>query len=322
VTLARRERSRATGREVVLAPADRLTLAFAAGLAVLALGNHPRPLPLVAVLLVLALAQLASARWATVSGCGRVVHDFFPVLCVPSMFNLAGPIIAVTNPARGDRRLAALDRELFGGVPSAWFNLLGRPSWLTDAASVAYVSYLVVPVVMAVALYAAGRRSDFEHFVFTVLTAFLLSYVGYFILPTTGPRVAVEDEPAVLGGGPLSAAARAFLRRVEGNQLDAFPSGHAALSLVYLVFGWRFFPRWRVAVVLAVAAIVFSTVYLSLHYVVDLVAGALLAALLPVVVPVLRGALAGRAEAAAQRPSSKGRHPLPAQPMRSNRPRR
>jgi membrane-associated phospholipid phosphatase len=169
------------------------------------------------------------------------------------------------------------------------------------------VGYPFVPVAMGVALWAAGRTEDFERFVFTVVAAFLLSYACYFSLPTSGPRVAAEAEPTVLGGSALSAAIRAFLRRVEGNQLDAFPSGHTALSLVYL------------------GAILFSTVYLSLHYVVDLLAGALLAAALPVVVPALGralGARPGRAAAPPQRPSSKARQRLPAQPMRSNRPSR
>jgi len=69
---------------------------------------------------------------------------------------------------------------------------------------------------------------------------------------------------------------------------DAFPSGHTTVSLVYLACGWRLFPRWRGALVVVVAGIVFSTVYLSLHYVIDVVAGVALAALLPPVLPVLR----------------------------------
>jgi membrane-associated phospholipid phosphatase len=99
-----------------------------------------------------------------------------------------------------------------------------------------------------------------------------------------------ELEQQVLGGGTFSARVRDFLRAAEVNQLDAFPSGHTALSLVYLGYGWRLFPSWKVRIPLAVsvAGIVFATVYLSLHYVVDLFAGALLALAVPLFVAGLR----------------------------------
>jgi membrane-associated phospholipid phosphatase len=109
-------------------------------------------------------------------------------------------------------------------------------------------------------------------------------------VPTTGPRVPTELELQVLGGGTFSARVRDFLRAAEVNQLDAFPSGHTALSLVYLGYGWRLFPSWKIRVPLAlsVVGIIFATVYLSLHYAVDLVAGAILAASVPFAVVALR----------------------------------
>jgi membrane-associated phospholipid phosphatase len=89
------------------------------------------------------------------------------------------------------------------------------------------------------------------------------------------------SEAQVLGGGAIANGIRAFLRIAEVNTLDAFPSGHAAVSLTFLVLGGRLFPGWRLPIGAGVLAILFSTVYLSLHYVVDLVAGGLVAALVP-----------------------------------------
>lgn len=278
-----------------LTPTDRMTLAFLAALAVVALARHPQPAPLVAAATALA-AGLGAAAWArSRSRFGSLVHDFFPIVSLLVIFDLAGPLIAAANPARWDETLAVLDRRLFGALPAAWLGLLGRPWWLTDAASIAYVSYYVIPVAIGVALWVEGRRGEFEWLAFTVVATFLLSYACYFLMPTSGPRVPVETEDAVLGGSGMSVAVRAFLRVAEGNQLDAFPSGHTAVSLVTLTLGWRLLPRWRVPLVLLVAGILFSTVYLSLHYVVDIVAGALLAALVPLVLPLLRRCLARNA---------------------------
>jgi membrane-associated phospholipid phosphatase len=89
---------------------------------------------------------------------------------------------------------------------------------------------------------------------------------------------------------------RWFLRSLETNQLDAFPSGHTAVSLVVVACGWRVLPRWRLPLVGLLAGIVFSTVYLSLHYVIDLVAGVALAAAMPAVASALRRLLGGVVE--------------------------
>jgi membrane-associated phospholipid phosphatase len=98
----------------------------------------------------------------------------------------------------------------------------------------------------------------------------------------------------------------ALLHMVERNLLDAFPSGHTAISLVCLTLGWRLFPRWRSVLIAATVGILFSTVYLSLHYVTDLIAGAVLAAAMPLVLPPLRRMCAGPSIAAADHQAAVG----------------
>ena len=271
-----------------LAAVDRLILAYLAGLAVLALVYHPRPLPLFALIGAVAISLVVCARFHPHSRLGRWMHDFFPIAGVLATFNLSGPVIGATNTTRWDATFVAWDRALFGALPALWIGLLGRPAWLTDAASIVYCSYYVIPVAMGVALYRADRRAEFEEMAFAVVATFLVSFVCYLAAPTLGPRVPPEQAAAVLGGGAASEAVRWFLHTFEGNELDAFPSGHTALSLIFLAFGWRLFPRWRAPLAVAVAGIVFSTVYLSLHYVVDVVAGVLLAAAMPLLLPALR----------------------------------
>ena len=273
---------------------DRLLLAYLAGLAALALVYVPRPAWLAAGIAAVAIALVGCARSHSHSRLGRWAHDFFPIVGVVACFNLSGPVIAAANATRWDATFASWDRALFGALPVVWVGLLGRPAWLTDAASIVYCSYYVIPVAMGVALYRADRRSEFDAMVFAVVATFLVSYVCYFAAPALGPRVPSGQAARVLGGGATSESIRWFLHRFEGNELDAFPSGHTALSLVFLGFGWRIFPRWRVPLAALVAGIVFSTVYLSLHYVVDVLAGALLAAGMPLLLPPLRRIAAPR----------------------------
>ncbi|HEU4382910.1 MAG TPA: phosphatase PAP2 family protein [Anaeromyxobacteraceae bacterium] len=277
-----------------LEPVDRMILAFLVLLAVVAAARSPDPLSVLAGLAALAGVLLGAAALRERVAAVRVVHDFYPLPAAIAIFNVAGPLIGAANPARWDATFAALDQRLFGTLVTAWRSALGRPDWLTDLASLLYASYYVVPVAMAVALYLEGRRAEFGDAVFGFIATLLVSYAGYFLFPTTGPRVAPEVAAQVLGGGAVSAGVRAFVHFAEVNQLDAFPSGHTALSLVFLAYGWRLFPRWRLPFLLATSGIIFSTVYLSWHYVVDLVAGAVQAACMAWLAPALRRAFGGR----------------------------
>jgi len=268
---------------------DRLLLAFLAALSAVAAVTHPQPMPLLASAAALAGAVLLGAAVGTREGWGRVVHGFAPLPVIITAFNLCGPVIEHANPARWDAALAALDLQLFGPLVGAWRNALGRPALLTDVASIAYASYYVIPFTMAVVLWRQRRKGDFEDLVFTMVGTLLASYASYFLFPALGPRLPHDLEAEVLGGGKVSAAVRAFVALSEGNRLDAFPSAHTALSLVFLVHGFRLFPRWRIPLAVGVAAIIFSTVYLSWHYIIDIAAGAAFAVLvLVVVLPLLR----------------------------------
>jgi len=272
---------------------DRMILAAAAALAAVAAVFHPQPLPILTWLAVLALGLPAAAVAGRRSPAARAVHAFFPLPAVIAIFSLAGPLIGAANPARWDATFAAADLRLFGPLAPAWRAALGRPAWLTDLASVLYFSYYVIPVAMGAVLYARRRQAEFDELTFGLIATLLASYAGYFLFPTSGPRVPAADELRVLGGGAVSAWVRAFLRVAEVNQLDAFPSGHTALSLVFLHYGWRMLPRLRAPLAAAVAGIVFATVYLSLHYVVDLLAGAALALVMVRVAPAARRVLGG-----------------------------
>lgn len=281
---------------------DRMMLAFLAFLAVVAAARHPRPLPFLCTFAVLAGGLLVAAALHDRFAVVRAIHDFYPLPAVIAVFNLVGPLIAVANPARWDELFSAMDQRLFPALVPAWRSARGRPGWLTDLASVAYVSYYLTPVVMAVALYARGRCTEFECAVFGFISTLLVSYVGYFLFPTSGPRLPPGAGVELLGGGAVSAGVLSFMRFVEVNTLDAFPSGHTALSLVFLAYGWRLFPRWRVPLAALVAGIIFSTVYLSWHYVVDLAAGALQALAMTALVPALRWAFGGRPATSAAAP--------------------
>jgi membrane-associated phospholipid phosphatase len=239
---------------------------------------------------------LLLARTGARAGPLGLARDFAPVAIVVAIFMLLQPLIVALNPDRYDAALAAVDARWFAPLAAAWRGALGRPDWFTDLIYAVYWSYYLLPVAVAVAVRAWRGPADFERTVFAVLLAFYLSYLGYFLWPASGPRVPIGEEAVVLGGGVVAGAIREFLRVAEATTLDAFPSGHTALSLVPAALGTRLFPRWAPLLWTWAGAVIFATVYIQVHYVVDVVAGGVLGLAALALAPGVQRAFGGRAE--------------------------
>jgi membrane-associated phospholipid phosphatase len=261
-------------------PSERLTalalVAFSLAVAVARpAGGAPRLL-LAAGLLA---AALLLARTRAAAGPLGFLRDWLPVAVVLALYLALQPVIEALNPRRWDAALAAADARWFAALGAAWRGLLGRPAWLTDLLYAAYVSFYLLPVGVAAAARLRRGPQAFERAVLALLLCFYLSYAGYFLWPALGPRVDRAAEAAVLGGGALSGLVRDFLAGAEATTLDAFPSGHTAVSLVAAALGARLFPRAAPWLWAWAAAVVAATVYVQVHYVADVAGGALLAAL-------------------------------------------
>lgn len=206
------------------------------------------------------------------------VRDWLPVVAVLACYMLLQPIIEASVPWRLDAMLAAIDARYFSGLLETWSGAFGRPTAFTDAVYIAYLSYYFLPIVAAALAWQRDPQT-FERTVFAVLLSFYLTYVGYLLMPASGPRLNPADEAHLLGGGAISEAARLFLRTAEATTLDAFPSGHTTVAVVSAAVGSALCrPAGALALWAWAAAIVFATVYIHVHYVVDIVVGLALAA--------------------------------------------
>jgi membrane-associated phospholipid phosphatase len=272
-------------------PSERLTLAFLAALSAVAVPGLPGSGTSLAVFVTLGAATVLLARNGAVAP--RVVRDFFPVAAVICVYLALEPVIVGGNTGRWDAILAALDERWAGAIVAAWRGAFGRAALAVDAVYVAYLSYYLVPIV-AVVLARREGPDAFERGVFTLLLCYWASFVGYLLFPAAGPRLSPQDEARLLGGGAVSDLVRAFLHWAEKTRLDAFPSGHTAISLVALAVGTRASRRAAAPLAAWVAAVVFSTVYVHVHYVVDVVAGAILAAIVLATADALLHALSPR----------------------------
>lgn len=275
-------------------PSERLSACLLAALLALTALVRPPGWPGQALaygVMLLALGLLARPGGG---GARSAARDFLPVAVVLGTFLLLQPLVVAVNGHRWDAPLAATDARWFGALAARWRGAFGRPAAFTDLVYLAYASFYLLPLTVALLARRRLGPDGFERVAFTLLLGFYLSFLGYFLWPAEGPRVPPALEGAVLGGGPVAAGIRAFLRASERTTLDAFPSGHTALSVLAALLATRPFPRLAPFLWAWALAVVFATVYISVHYVADVAAGLLLVPLVLVLAGPLARRLGGR----------------------------
>jgi membrane-associated phospholipid phosphatase len=223
-------------------------------------------------LLVLALTVAVSRRrWGNIRGV-RFLCDLSPFFFVIVIYELLGGLIPYLRPDV-DNLLIKVDLALFGVHPTVWLEQYFVP-WAADIFALAYASYFFIPVILIVILYFWGKNEEFTVVICTLVLGYYISYIGYIIMPTIGPRFSLASAQHVpLQGGIILDAVVTIVNALEGNKHDCFPSGHTQMTLICLWFALKYKrPLFWIYLPISIA-LIFSTVYLRYHYVIDLVAG-------------------------------------------------
>ena len=226
------------------------------------------------------LAALGAVSWIwprsrLVKGVREVLPFFACVLIYTNLHDTIGFV----NPHDVHHALAALDRELFGVVPAVWAERFVSPG-LTELMQLFYVSFAWIATSTSLILLATRRWREFRTVTLGVIVCFYVGYALYLVFPAAPPRlVLVYEFKRSLQGYPYlfsNLSARAFaLLPVDSRA--AFPSLHAAVSLLALFYAWRYVRAWFWILLPFALGLWVSTIYLRHHYAVDLLAGWLLA---------------------------------------------
>jgi membrane-associated phospholipid phosphatase len=191
-----------------------------------------------------------------------------------------------------DQWLADLDYRIWHAHPTVWLERIQSPA-LTEFLQVGYTLFVPAVLIVAAILWRQRKFGEFQYYAFLIALGFLVSYVGYLIVPARGPRFLLKHLQHIpLQGLWFFENMQSTLDRLESAHYDCFPSGHTELTMLAW-WGSRMISNRLFKVYFAYTLlIIFATVYLRYHYTVDVLAGAVVAAGLILSAPVVYQKLA------------------------------
>lgn len=267
--------------------------------------RHPGGVVRIAVACVL-IAALAGARrlWPD-SRAVKGLREVLPFLCCILIYTNLHDTIGFVNPHDVHGVLAELDREIFGVIPCVWAQQFITPA-RTEVMNFLYLNFFWIAPSTPLLLLARRRFPQFRAAMMGVLLCFYLGYFLYVLFPAAPPRlVLVYEFKRNLQGYPYlmsNLSAQAFsLLPVDSRA--AFPSLHAAVSLVALIYAWRYVRTWFWILLPFCVGLWISTIYLRHHFAVDLIAGWALAPLAVWIAPRLDAWWAARQAALGYAPA-------------------
>jgi len=222
------------------------------------------------------------------------LRHFYPILLYAWLYRETGALNLMFVDHYLDRVFMQWDESIFGFQPSVRFMEALPYLPVSEVFYFFYFSYYIMIVGIGLALYLR-RRERFFHYVSIISFVFYVCYVIYIFLPVVGSLIFHTRVPGFPGQDQIPFYPLAYPQAVESGPFfqimkvvyhyfeshgAAFPSSHVAVAICTLYFSWRYFPRIRVAHLVAVVFLSLSTVYCRYHYAVDVPAGAATTAIL------------------------------------------
>ena len=208
-----------------------------------------------------------------------ILRNALPFLIAIAIYTNLHDTIHFVNPHDVQDWFVKADQWIFGVQPTIWAQQFYRP-WLTELLSFCYAVYLPMTILIPLVLYIQGKDQQARTTLIGIVLCFYCGYVLYIAFPTVPPRLWLADQYTHdLYGWFLHGTQRAMVSVTESSSRAAFPSLHAAITLLTLIYSWRFVRKLFWFLLPIALGLLAATVYLRHHYVVDLIAGVLLALL-------------------------------------------
>jgi hypothetical protein len=188
-------------------------------------------------------------------------------------------LLPLASPHSLDTALHQIDLSLFGVEPTIWvdrFITSGTTEWF----SFFYYSYFFLLAVHVLPFIVLGKsRGLFPEFVLAILGVYVLSQLGYFLVPGYGPYRALAGQypHAELPHGFFQDLVQGAVA-LGGAQKDIFPSLHTGGPFTIALFSFLHRDRapfkytWPVMMFFSLQ-IMGATIFLRWHWAIDVLAG-------------------------------------------------
>jgi len=225
---------------------------------------------------------ILKAKEKKIFECLSNIQYLIGILIIYSLYQF---LIKSLHPVDYDNLLISLDLAILGKHPGDHLTWIVNP-YLTEYLQINYTLFYFLPIFTAVDLYY-NQNDKFDVFLRNVLFAYYFSYFLYFAMPAIGPRFTVytfdqinKELPGVFltdvlrwfinfGGGVTNSRVNPF----HIVNRDCMPSGHTMITLVAIIYSFRFQSKLRWVVFVIGISIIFATIYLRYHYFIDILAG-------------------------------------------------
>jgi hypothetical protein len=231
------------------------------------------------MMIVAAMLPLISyvSRKSDGSRAFAVFRNSLPFLIAILIYTNLHDTIHFVNPHDVQEWFLRADIWLFGVEPTLWAERFYRP-WLTEMLAFFYASYLPMTILIPALLYYKRKDRDARETLVGIVLCFYVGYFLYIAFPTVPPRLYISHlYTQHLEGGLMMAAQRGMVTISESSSRAAFPSLHAGITLLTLMYSYRFLRKLFWFLLPQALMLLTATIYLRHHYVVDLFAGFALA---------------------------------------------
>jgi len=245
----------------------------------------------VGVNLLITMGIILLASWAHKQNASwlRFTHTFYPVFLLIWLYPETGLLRHTVIPHDLDAFVLRWNRALFGGdwyqtIPTR-LNLL----WL-EVFHGAYFVYYISLGLFAMLAYRRQTSLVYEY-LFVLVTAMLIQNWVVILFPAAGP-VPLRSE--VIPQGVFFIPVMNWIYRNLDNGGGAFPSLHSSAALIVVWYATRFFPAWKLPLILFLGLVLVSTVVGSFHYPIDTLGGMITGTLALLLLPKLYHTLLNR----------------------------